>query len=38
MRDRSDGTYSSLTLEEVIENEKEIVDSNPSFYINSIEN
>ena len=32
MRDFSEGTYHSLTLAEVIENEKELVDNNPQLY------
>ena len=32
-RDKSAGTTYSLSLEEVIENEKEMVDANPSLYV-----
>ena len=32
IRDRNDGSYYSLTLEEVIENEKEFVENNPILY------
>ena len=38
MKDRLHGTTHSLTLEEVIENEKEMVDANPNFYTSASEN
>ena len=38
MKDRLHGTTHSLILEEVIENEKEMVDANPDFYISATEN
>ena len=37
-KDRLHGTTHSLTLEEVIENEKEMVDANPNLYVSASEN
>ena len=37
-RDKSAGITYSLSLEEVIENEKEMVDANPSLYVKKTEN
>ena len=38
MKDRLHGTTHSLTFEEVIENEKEMVDANPNLYVSASEN